>query len=289
MCILIYGGNFMKKLLSVLLAAVMLTAMLTVSVSAETVDEGELIISLFDPTSETVDPWLANVSDALTIEEVEGKTALKHATWDTSWGGSLSIKRYYEVDWSQYEYDKVLLVFDIYVNATPEIDYDINGELKIKFGDSADTNGNTTDMYQYYESCVNLEFKNGWNHIELPLCELYNNENSDELWRESDWFCLWMKSTFHTFDVAIARADFVATSESLIPAETEAPETEAPETEAPETEAPVTEAPDTEAPVTEAPETEVPAKEGSCGSSMGIAAAIVSLVSVLGCAVIKRR
>ena len=279
----------MKKLIAVLLTALMLTTIMSVAVSAETVDEGELIISLFDPNAETVDPWLANVSDALTIEEVEGKMALKHATWDTSWGSSISFKRYYEVDWSQYEYDKILLVFDIYVNATPEIDYDVSGDISIRQGDSSDTHGYTEVLYKYYESTANLELKNGWNHIELPLCKLFNNEESDELWRESNWFCFWMKSTFHTIDVSIGRADIVATSESLLAApETEAPETEAPETEAPETEAPATEAPETEAPATEAPATEAPAEEkGGCGSAMG-AAALVALVAALGCAAIKK-
>lgn len=277
----------MKKILAIIVVVLMMTVTF-VSASAETVDEGELIIRLFDPTAETVDPWLANVDGALTIEEVEGKTALKHATWDTSWGSSLSMKRYYEVDWSQYEYDRVLFVADIYVEATPAIDYDISGEFKVKFGDGSDKNGNTSEMYQYYESCVNLEFVNGWNHIEIPLCELYNNENSDELWRESDWFCLWMKSTFHTFDVAIARLDIVYAAESL---ETEAPETEAPETEAPETEAPETEAPETDAPETDAPEqtTAAPEDKGGCGSALAASAVIVALTGTLGCAIIKKK
>ncbi len=273
----------MKKIIPIIVAVIMMSVTF-VSVSAETVDEGELIIRLFDPAAESVDPWLANVADALTIEEVDGKMALKHATWDTAWGSSLSMKRYYEVDWSQYEYDRVLFVADIYVEAIPVIDYDISGEFKVKFGDGSDTHGNTTEQYQYYEAVVNLELVNGWNHIELPLCELYNNENSDELWRQSDWFCLWMKSTFHTFDVAIARLDVIYTAESLV---TEAPETEAPETEAPETEAPETEAPETEAPETEAPETEAP-EESGCGSALAASAVIVALVGTFGCAVIKK-
>ncbi len=279
----------MKKFMTILMAIIMVF-LTVVSVSAsETVDEGELIISLFDPTTGEVDPWLANKDGVLTVEEVEGKTALKHATWDTSWGSSLSLKRYYDIDWTAYDYDKILFVADIYVYATPEIDYDISGEFKIKFGDGSDKNGNTTEMYQYYESCVNLEFVNGWNHLEIPLCELYNDKGSEEDWRESDWFCLWMKSTFHTFDVAIARLDIVYTSESLIPVETEAPETEAPETEAPETEAPETEAPETEVPGTEAPATtEAPGEEGGCGSVVGAAAIVVTLTAVLGCAVVKK-
>lgn len=67
--------------------------------------------------------------------------------------------------------------------------------------------------------------------------------------------------------------------------ETEAPETEAPETEAPETEAPVTEAPETEAPET----TGASEEKGGCGSSVGMAAAIVTIVSVMGTAVIRRK
>ncbi len=276
----------MKKIITVLLSALMLVSVLTLSVSAESVEEGELIISLFDPASTTVDPWLSNFADALTVEEIEGKTALKHATWDASWGSSLAIKRYYEVDWSAYEYDKVLLVFDIYVDAIPAIDYDIDGELKIKHGDSADKNGNTSDQYQYYEVCANLEFRNGWNHIEIPLCELYNNEGSDELWRESDWFCLWMKSPNHTFDIAIARADIVATSESLKEVETEAPETEEKEPETEETEA-MTENETTAKPAGTAAASEEK-EEGGCGGMMSASAIIVVLVSVLGCAVVKK-
>jgi len=59
------------------------------------------------------------------------------------------------------------------------------------------------------------------------------------------------------------------------------PETEAPATDAPATEAPETEAPagETEAPTTEAPETEAPA-EGGCGAS--VAAMGVALVAALG-------
>ncbi len=63
------------------------------------------------------------------------------------------------------------------------------------------------------------------------------------------------------------------------------------ETEAPETDPETTEAPDeetTSAPeVTDTPKTEAP-KEDGCGSSMGIVSVIVTLVSVIGVAVIKR-
>lgn len=275
----------MKKIIAIIVAALMMTVTF-VSVSAETVDEGELIIRLFDPASETVDPWLANVADALTIEEVDGKTALKHATWDTSWGSSLSMKRYYEVDWSQYEYDRILFVADIYVEATPVIDYDISGEFKVKFGDGSDTHGNTSEQYQYYESVVNLELVNGWNHLEIPLCELFNNENSDELWRESDWFCLWMKSTFHTFDVAIARLDVVYTAESL---ETEAPVETTEEVEDTTAEPEETSAAPEE--TTAAPEesTAAPKEDGGCGSTLAASAVVVALVGTFGCAVIKKK
>ncbi len=59
------------------------------------------------------------------------------------------------------------------------------------------------------------------------------------------------------------------------------------DTDTPETEDPETDAPEAEAPVTTAPVTDAPEEKSGCGSSVG-AAAIVVIVSVLGCAIIKK-
>lgn len=87
-------------------------------------------------------------------------------------------------------------------------------------------------------------------------------------------------------EIAGIYAQYSTPSEEIVEI-TAAPETEAPETD-PETEAPETD-PETEAPETDPVTTDAPAEEKGCGSSVGMAAVIVTVVSSLGCALIKRR
>ncbi len=276
----------MKRIIALLLAVFAAASIMTFSVSAEEVDEGELIIRLYDPDSGEVDPWLANVSDALSITELDGYTCLTHETWDDSWSTSLSMKRYFEVDWENYEFDRIMFVADIYFNSEPEIDFDASGEFKIKFGDGSDTNGNTDETNQFLFYCWDMGLVNGWNHLEIPLCELYCFASDPELYTTTDWFCIWLKGTGYTFDVSIARLDIVYTSESL-QTETTAEVTEA-ETE---TEA-VTTADEDSTSVTTAENTEADAvttaavEETSSGCGSSVTAVTATVISAAGAAVI---
>ncbi|MCD8314907.1 MAG: hypothetical protein LUD44_04675 [Firmicutes bacterium] len=270
----------MKRTIALLLAFFAAASIMTFSVGAEEVEEGELIIRLYDPDSGEVDPWLANVSDALSITELDGYTCLTHTTWDDSWSTSLSMKRYFEVDWENYEFDRIMFVADIYFYSDPEIDFDASGEFKIKFGDGSDTNGNTDEKNQFLFYCWDMGLVNGWNHLEIPLCELYCFANDTELYTTTDWFCIWLKGTGYTFDVSIARLDIVYTSESL---QTETTE-EATEAET-ETEA-VTTTDDDSASVTTAENTSADAvttaeSDGTSSSGCGSVVAAVPIVFVL--------
>ena len=128
---------------------------------------------------------------------------------------------------------------------------------------------NTGDWAIYMDAVVEVELNAGTNIIHLKNVENFDN------------------STYKAINVDFLAWEILGGDTSV---ETEAePETEAPATEAPETEAPATEAETESEPTPEttaAPETTAPEKSG-CGSALGTAA--ITLISILGIAVISRK
>ncbi len=214
----------MKKSLAFILVCILCVSAMISQVFAAT--EDELIISLFDGTA---DGWLDNAEGTrLTVEEVDGKTALKHEMMDSS----ISLKRKFEVDWSKYERDNIYIIAEIHVDEA--LSETVAGTLKIKNGDSVDDTGNTEENNELNFAVADMKLQAGWNTLEFALKDAEPNKGDD--YKIADWFCMWVNDNEVPVEVSIGKLDIVnrvtVPDETVTEAVTEA---ESAETAAPET------------------------------------------------------
>lgn len=129
---------------------------------------------------------------------------------------------------------------------------------------------NTADWGIFYENVITIENVKKGDYVLRVACPAdFDNETI----KTPNIDYIWFNMFYEDYETVPEKEP-----ETDAPVETDAPETDAPE----ETKAP-------EADVT-TPITEAPAEEKSgCGSAMGAAAVVLSLVSVLGTALIRRK
>ncbi|MCD8002841.1 MAG: discoidin domain-containing protein [Clostridia bacterium] len=212
----------MKRFLAILLVSAMTLCVLMTGVSATddsapSIDEKNIVETLFDASVTDYSDWTGNAGYSYELTTIDGVTVLQHCTWTS---GSVTFKRSLDIDWSEHEYANIKVVAYVYIDIEGEDSSNIcddgyvtKGKFEIRCVDSA---GNTTNRY-VADPTDGLVLHTGWNAIELTLDEMPIQSADSASTQETGYtttneFCFYLTANAWELSVSLASAYIIDTS-----------------------------------------------------------------------------
>ncbi|MCD7943876.1 MAG: discoidin domain-containing protein [Clostridia bacterium] len=212
----------MKRFLAILLVSAMTLCVLMTGVSATddsapSIDEKNIVETLFDASVTDYSDWTGNAGYSYELTTIDGVTVLQHCTWTS---GSVTFKRSLDIDWSEHEYANIKVVAYVYIDIEGEDSSNIcddgyvtKGKFEIRCVDSA---GNTTNRY-VADPTDGLVLHTGWNAIELTLDEMPIQSADSASTQETGYtttneFCFYLTANSWELSISLASAYIIDTA-----------------------------------------------------------------------------